>query len=291
MSVWHGLIFVRKGYYRKGVFPFTILIPPTYPSEPPSVTFPGLPFHPLIHPSTGSLTLHPSLSPWSPSSHLLLHLLSHLKKAFYHTHWWADASPPTPAAALYRQTRGEGMGGEFGRRVERSVRESVEGVWGEGGKEMRVRGAGGGVGGGVREVHEKVWERVQERWRAEEEGRVGGASSYLDWFLPGVAALGGEEDGGGGGGGSGVGGKVAVTAEEEREWMEEERRRRAEERKERLDRAVAASQAANAPDTAKEHREQQPAQEEEENTAGDEHERPAPVHVLDEGDGDDELLP
>ena len=286
--MWHGLIFVRKGYYRKAIFPFTLSMPSSYPADPPSVTFPSLPFHPLISPSTGCLTLHPSLTPWSPSTHLLLHVLAHIKKAFYHTQWWADPTPPTPASTLYRTTRGEGLGGEFVRRVERSVRDSVEGVWGEGGREMRV-----GKGGGPRAVHERVWERVQERWRAEEEGRGGEtAGSYLDWFLPGVAALGGgggdDDVGSAGGGGAAGGARVAVTAEEEREWMEEERRRRAEERAERIARAVAASEGEAAHTTSADAQGGGDTAEERDEEEDKERERPPPVHVLDEGD---EVLP
>ena len=224
LYVWHGLIFVRKGFYRKAILPFTLTIPSTYPAQPPTVTFPTHPFHPLI--TSGTLSLSPSLTPWSPQTHLLLHVIAHVKKAFYRTEWWAEPSAGSNAAKeLWRNDKGE-----FGRRVERAVRESVEGVW-EAGKEMRVtRG---------REVHERVWTRVQERWKAEEEGRPVGP--FLDWFMPGVTGLVDEDSA------DPAKVRIAVTADEEREWVEEELQRRAEERKQRIASAVAAQELTSSP--------------------------------------------
>lgn len=36
---WYGVIFVRKGHYRGGVFKFVLLIPTLYPDEGPKVHF------------------------------------------------------------------------------------------------------------------------------------------------------------------------------------------------------------------------------------------------------------
>ena len=219
LSTWHGVIFVRKGFYRKAIFPFTITIPPTYPELPPAILFPTLPFHPLVSPS-GHLTLHPSCSPWSPSSHLLVHCVAHVKKAFYHTDWWSDPTPRTSPSSLFRLDKAD-----FLRRVDRCVAASLDSVY-DAGHHLRLSRP--------RPVHDAVWARVQQRWREEEEGLEVGP--YLDWFGPGIDALLDEEA-------VEVGrGKVAVTAEEEREWMEEELKRRAEERKLRVAAVVAAQE-------------------------------------------------
>ena len=39
LAGWYGVIFVRKGHYRGGVFKFVLLIPTAYPDEGPKVHF------------------------------------------------------------------------------------------------------------------------------------------------------------------------------------------------------------------------------------------------------------
>jgi ubiquitin-protein ligase len=57
IKIWDGVIFIREGYYKEGIFKFEILIPQNYPSKPPEVNFITKVFHPLIDLSTGKLDL------------------------------------------------------------------------------------------------------------------------------------------------------------------------------------------------------------------------------------------
>ena len=50
MRVWHGVIFIRQGEYKGGIFRFKIDLPYDYPMTSPSVFFHTYVYHPLIHP-------------------------------------------------------------------------------------------------------------------------------------------------------------------------------------------------------------------------------------------------
>jgi ubiquitin-protein ligase len=45
---WNGVLFIKEGAYKKGIFKFTIQIPQSYPSKPPIVIFSTKVIHPLI---------------------------------------------------------------------------------------------------------------------------------------------------------------------------------------------------------------------------------------------------
>lgn len=106
---WHGVIFLRKGPYRKAIFKFTIHIPPSYPNEAPKILF--LPhssqhsnnnndssssqqsqmqhiYHPLIDPVSGELDLSISFSEWRTESHHLALVLIYIKRVFYKSDYW-----------------------------------------------------------------------------------------------------------------------------------------------------------------------------------------------------------
>lgn len=85
-----GVIFVRKGIYRDGIFRFKITLPPDYnsPGSCPEVVFTPPIFHPLVHPTTGELYLRSSnhfgdSHEWNPQKHFLITILVFLKKIFY----------------------------------------------------------------------------------------------------------------------------------------------------------------------------------------------------------------
>ncbi|KAH6583629.1 hypothetical protein BASA60_001348 [Batrachochytrium salamandrivorans] len=48
LYVWHGALFLHRGYYKEGVFKFHIEIPENYPEVIPAVRFITDMFHPLI---------------------------------------------------------------------------------------------------------------------------------------------------------------------------------------------------------------------------------------------------
>lgn len=57
LRVWHGVVFVRDGPYKDGIFKFELIIPTTYPSNAPEVNFLTKVYHPLIELTTGKLDL------------------------------------------------------------------------------------------------------------------------------------------------------------------------------------------------------------------------------------------
>ena len=83
----HGVIFIRKGLYRDGVFRFTMILPELYNSmnSHPEIFFTLPVYNPLIHPETGKLDLiqDENLKVWNPEKHFILTALTFLKKIFY----------------------------------------------------------------------------------------------------------------------------------------------------------------------------------------------------------------
>ncbi|KAI9833128.1 MAG: hypothetical protein M1826_000495 [Phylliscum demangeonii] len=51
-TLWTGVIFVRRGPYASAILRVEVHFPPTYPYQPPQITFKTDIFHPLVMPST-----------------------------------------------------------------------------------------------------------------------------------------------------------------------------------------------------------------------------------------------
>jgi ubiquitin-protein ligase len=84
---YHGVIFVKKGLYRDGIFRFTLVLPKEYNdvNTYPEVTFTPPIFNPFIDPITGILDLKqdPDKSTWQPDKHYIRDALYFLKRSFY----------------------------------------------------------------------------------------------------------------------------------------------------------------------------------------------------------------
>jgi len=83
----YGVIFVRRGLYRNGIFRFKMTLPKSYNSvnAQPIITFTPPIFNPLIDSETGvlDLRLDDSFKDWNPEKHFLVSALTFLKKIFY----------------------------------------------------------------------------------------------------------------------------------------------------------------------------------------------------------------
>jgi ubiquitin-protein ligase len=57
LLVWHGVVFVREGPYKDGIFKFQMNIPPSYPAKAPEVSFISKVYHPLVDLKSGKLDI------------------------------------------------------------------------------------------------------------------------------------------------------------------------------------------------------------------------------------------
>merc|ERR1712232_566698 len=81
---WNGVIFLRSGPYRGGIFKFQIDLPEEYPDSPPSLHFISDVFHPLIEPGTGRVDLDIWFLDWKAGSDYAACALPRLHKALVH---------------------------------------------------------------------------------------------------------------------------------------------------------------------------------------------------------------
>jgi ubiquitin-protein ligase len=87
IRILHGVIFVRRGIYRDGVFRFRIDLPKAYNDVNtfPLVTFTPPIFNPLVDLSTGKLDYGADelFREWNPEKHHLVTLITFIKKIFF----------------------------------------------------------------------------------------------------------------------------------------------------------------------------------------------------------------
>ncbi|KAH6560011.1 hypothetical protein BASA61_000368 [Batrachochytrium salamandrivorans] len=81
LYVWHGALFLHRGYYKEGVFKFHIEIPENYPEVIPAVRFITDMFHPLID-REGYFNLGQQFIRWHPYKDFICHILHYIKNAF-----------------------------------------------------------------------------------------------------------------------------------------------------------------------------------------------------------------
>mmetsp|Transcript_82438 Transcript_82438/g.229752 ORF Transcript_82438/g.229752 Transcript_82438/m.229752 type:complete len:262 (+) Transcript_82438:67-852(+) len=78
LRTWYGTIFVRSGYYRGGIFRFTIYLAEDYPQTQPEVIFNSEIFHPLVNPKTGRFQWEAFLHKWQPGHDNVSRVIPHL---------------------------------------------------------------------------------------------------------------------------------------------------------------------------------------------------------------------
>eukprot|EP00455_Lapot_gusevi_P016283 TRINITY_DN1836_c0_g1_i14.p1 TRINITY_DN1836_c0_g1~~TRINITY_DN1836_c0_g1_i14.p1 ORF type:complete len:261 (-),score=16.09 TRINITY_DN1836_c0_g1_i14:177-959(-) len=122
---WEGIIFLRAGQYKNGIFKFFLQIPESYPEEGPRVFFTTPVFHPLIHPKTGELDLSIQFPTWQRNKHYLATAVAYVKRVFYKADMW-ECPEPFNAQALKLW---KGNVESFIRRCEECCRVSVESVY------------------------------------------------------------------------------------------------------------------------------------------------------------------
>lgn len=88
LRVLHGIIFIRRGLYRDGIFRFVIKLPLSYNDIDtyPEVVFTPPVFNPLVDMATGVLDLRLDeffAKEWNPEKHHLVSVVTYIKKIFY----------------------------------------------------------------------------------------------------------------------------------------------------------------------------------------------------------------
>eukprot|EP00743_Colponemidia_sp_Colp-15_P004435 GILK01004782.1.p1 GENE.GILK01004782.1~~GILK01004782.1.p1 ORF type:complete len:296 (+),score=43.90 GILK01004782.1:85-972(+) len=168
LRIWHGIIFIRQGFYRQGVFKFVISIPEEYPEARPTVTFFSHVFHPLVHPETGELDLSVAFPTWRAGKDYVVLVLAFLKKIFYQKDLFTTRNAPNAhASELYQNNRKE-----FIEKVEACVRDSVSTVL-ENSPESSIKFAE------FNSSHEKIREALLERQEPTEKEQKEG---FFRWF-------------------------------------------------------------------------------------------------------------
>ncbi|KAJ2813708.1 hypothetical protein H4S07_000469, partial [Coemansia furcata] len=82
INVWHGVMFVKRGYWRDAVIRFRIDIPREYPKTHPIITLATPMAHPLVRLEDGRFALEQQFPQWTPYSDYIFHALHYLKNAF-----------------------------------------------------------------------------------------------------------------------------------------------------------------------------------------------------------------
>jgi ubiquitin-protein ligase len=83
IRIWQGLITIRDGLYKNGIFKFEITIPDNYPCAMPSLKFHNKIIHKLIDKETGLLNLQEKFGSWQPGKNLIVNILFFVKDIFY----------------------------------------------------------------------------------------------------------------------------------------------------------------------------------------------------------------
>ena len=85
---WSGVLFVRSGVYRGGIFRFRLVLPRSYPANgaPPQVLFQTRVFHPHVHPDTGQVDILSHFGgEWVAGEHYIVLVLQVLKSMMHVT--------------------------------------------------------------------------------------------------------------------------------------------------------------------------------------------------------------
>jgi len=80
----HGIIFLKRGMYKSGIFKFKIILPKHYNSanQWPHIIMTTRVYHPLVNLETGELNIRALIPNWDPKKHVLTTLAMLIKSTF-----------------------------------------------------------------------------------------------------------------------------------------------------------------------------------------------------------------
>jgi ubiquitin-protein ligase len=94
--VWSGYIVINDGIYKGGYFKFDVLIPSSYPINPPQVVFKNKVYHPLVDMNTGSLDIEKKFNNWTPGKNLIVNILFYIKDIFFNPTYLQEKTSLNP---------------------------------------------------------------------------------------------------------------------------------------------------------------------------------------------------
>ncbi|XP_055627921.1 protein crossbronx homolog [Toxorhynchites rutilus septentrionalis] len=108
--LWFGVLFVRAGPYKDGVFRFSMTLPENFPNDSavPAIVFQSEIFHPLTCPYSGALDLSEAFPRWKNGENHVWQLLKFVQYVFASFDEYmslAEQSANNVAHELYHQNR------------------------------------------------------------------------------------------------------------------------------------------------------------------------------------------
>ncbi|XP_013133742.1 PREDICTED: protein crossbronx homolog [Papilio polytes] len=91
--LWFGVIFIRSGVYKGGVFRFTLTLPEKFPNDGvPVVTFTSKLYHPAVNATTGVLNLNEVFPQWDRQQNHIWQILKYLHLIFNNLNFKSPAN-------------------------------------------------------------------------------------------------------------------------------------------------------------------------------------------------------
>ncbi|XP_052871916.1 protein crossbronx homolog [Anopheles cruzii] len=122
--LWFGVIFVRGGLYKGGVFRFSVLLPNLFPNDSaiPVITFQSEVFHPLIRSADGVLDLSDAFPKWRAGETYIWQILKFVQFVFQSLEEHTIQTEEVANRDAYEMMHDNRA--EFMRRVEQCIDES-----------------------------------------------------------------------------------------------------------------------------------------------------------------------
>jgi ubiquitin-protein ligase len=86
---WFGILFIREGPWKGGVFHFTLYIPDEFPHMRPMVRFNSNVYHPYIHSHNGALNMTKTLPFWKPNKSHIRDVIAAVRNCFLQVECWS----------------------------------------------------------------------------------------------------------------------------------------------------------------------------------------------------------
>ena len=127
LRTWSGVIFIKSGIYKGGIFRFALQLPKSYPADGacPEVVFTSRIHHPHISASSGTVDLRSHFDKWVAGKHYIVLVLHVLKSIFYPKDFPVKKLTILNSQAL-EQWKEANRKEKFMRAVSDCVKESIE---------------------------------------------------------------------------------------------------------------------------------------------------------------------